>query len=514
VLDRFERANDVSDVEVIGLSPDLGSSPAAGVDLAAALEGVDGVERAGVAAGFPLGITEDDYFMVYSSLDDSRYADMDRLLLDEGRMPAPDEPDEIAVNATAAAALDLELGDVVSGPTLTPEAVAASFTGGALAGFVGPSLELRVVGIITRGQDLPDRSTSASTEAIGSPAFAATYGDSVGSYVSQVGLVTDGTSEAFLRNVTDAARTEVGDFEIGVETTASTWGDATRDTNRTLALAVGAFTGLAALAGTLVVLQALSPEVQLASTHDPVARGLGMTRRARMAVATGPALLAITIGIVAGLAAAVLASGLFPIGRARKGEVDPGLHLDVVTMGTVTVLLALVLAAWTARASWRATSVSGQARLPRPSRLAGRAARLGAPPSAVVGVRMAFERNTGRATVPVRSAVLGSVVAVGAVMAVLVLAQSANAVADDPARFGWVWSTVPDNLSEDPEAAAYQAAELDDVAGIGLLGFSTVESRGVPLPAAALEALGGTLAVAVVDGRLPATGSEIALAHR
>lgn len=512
VLDRFDDRAASSDVEVAGLSPDLARDPAAGVELAEVLAGVDGVEAAGVAPGFPLGVDSDDYFMVYSSPDGSLYDDLERPVVIEGRLPAPDAPDEIAVNRTAVDALGLEVGDVVAGPTLTPEGAAAAFTGDAFEGFVGPTLELRVVGIVTRGADLSGRAAATGTEAVASPAFAAAHGDEVGSYVTDVQLQTADTSPALLRRLTDAAQRHVGEFEIRVETTDGAWRDAAADTYGTLAMVVAAFAALAGLAGMLVALQALSREVFVAGRHELVARGLGMTRRARVAAASLPALLAVALGVAVGLVVAVSVSGLFPVGRAREAEVDPGLRVDVGMLAAAAGLVIVVALAWTVRNAWRGSGLAARTPRRRPSAVASRLARLGARPPAMVGARMAFERGSGRSSLPVRSAIVGAVVAVAAVTAVLVVMRSADDIAADPTRYGWAWSTVPDSLAEDPEAAAAAAAELDDVAGIGPLYFSTVEVDGEPLPAAALEVFEGTMALATIDGRLPTTDSEVALA--
>lgn len=512
VLERFDERTVVSDVEVLGLSPALAGDPAEGVELAEALSAVEGVDGAAVASGFPLGVSEEEYFMVYSSLDGSMYTAMDRPLVDEGRLPAPDAPDEIAINRGSAEDLGLEVGDVVTGPTLTPEGLQAVFTTGEFEGFVGLPLELRVVGLITRGRDLPDRASSFGTHAIASPAFAATYGDEVGSYVTEVHLRSADPSPALLRQLTDAAQQQVGEFEIDVTTVGETWRDSASDTYHTLALIITAFTALAAAAGLLVLLQALSREVSMAGRHDPVARGLGMTRRARVGVAAVPALMAVGVGLVVGLLLGLSASGLFPVGRALDAEVDPGISLDSLAVLATVVIVLAVAGAWTLRAAWRTTGVGAESARLRPSPVVKRLARLGARPPAIVGVRMAFERGTGANRPPVRTAVVGAVVAVAAVTAVLVVARSADAVAADPARYGWAWSTVPDSLSDDPEAAAGAAGALDGVAGVGPLSFSTVEVGGAPLPAAALETTSGSMALTVAQGRLPATDSEIALA--
>ena len=69
----------------------------------------------------------------------------------------------------------------------------------------------------------------------------------------------------------------------------------------------------------------------------------------------------------------------------------------------------------------------------------------GFPPTAVSGVRLAFEPGRDRTAVPVRSAIVGMAVALAAVMAALVFGSSLAHVIDDPAVAGWTWDVAVGN---------------------------------------------------------------------
>lgn len=508
VVDRFVEATNTSQLEVLALSPALAADPAAGVELADALAEVPGVEYAGVAAGFALDI-DGDYFMVYSSLDDSSFTNFDRPLLRSGRLPAG--PDEIAVNRFAAETLGLGPGDRVSGPTLRTEDMDEVFTGVGFPGFVGDVLDLEVVGVVERGIDLSGRSGSSGPSALASPAFAQTYGDSVGSYVTEVRLRTEDTSAAQVGRVTAAAAEIVGEFEVGVETTEESWSGAARDASRAMGLAVGAFASISALAGLFVVLQAVGREVSVSARSNQTLRSIGMTRRGRVLAAVTPVFVAATIGVALGILGAVGVSGLFPIGDSRFAEVSPGLRFDPWLLVAGLAVLA-VAGGWAARTAWVVTrpalSVPPEVR----RRLVDRITGLGVSPPVAIGVRMAVVPGTGTRSLPVRSALVGAAVAVIAVTSVLVTTRTADAVASDPARFGWVWSTLPDDLSDDTEATAQRAAEVEGVESIAGLAFATVSIGGDSVPAASLEPVHGWMAFEQVRGRQPVGPSEVALA--
>ena len=510
VLDRFVDETRTGDVVVAALAPDVARDPAAGEALSSALAGVEGVDEVGVQAGFPVEVGVDDYFMVWSSVDDTALRAIDRPLVLDGRLPAGDDPDEIAVNEQAAEVLGLRAGDTVEGPTLTPEGAAAAFTGESFEGFVGEPLELEVVGVVRQGPDLSGRSTISGIAAVASPAFARVHGETAGSYLTQVHVRTDDPTPALLRRLTATARDEVGPFELRVETVDTLWRRDASETFRTLAGLVAVFTLTLGAAAVIVVAQALNRDRFVAGRHDSVLSGIGMTRRERAMVAAAPGLLALAAGGLFGLGVGMVASAAFPLGRAADAEVAPGVRPDPAVAVAVAVVVVGGLALWLLLAAWRSTR-AGAERPARPSVVAERLARAGARPPVAVGVRMAFERGSGRVSLPVRSVVVGTAVAVAAATAVLVVARTADAVAAEPDRYGWVWSTVPDNLSDDPEAAAEQAAGLDGVDSVAGLFFSTVLVDDEQRPAAALEVLAGDLAFGIVEGRLPATETEAAL---
>jgi hypothetical protein len=73
------------------------------------------------------------------------------------------------------------------------------------------------------------------------------------------------------------------------------------------------------------------------------------------------------------------------------------------------------------------------------SAVARAAATAGLPAVAVVGTRNAFEPGSGVRAVPVRSALLGSIAAVTAVVAAVVFSASLGGLTSHPARYGWDW---------------------------------------------------------------------------
>ena len=69
-------------------------------------------------------------------------------------------------------------------------------------------------------------------------------------------------------------------------------------------------------------------------------------------------------------------------------------------------------------------------------------ARAGLSAPGVVGVRMALEPGEGRSAVPVRSALLGSVLAVALIVTTLTFGNSLQTLVSRPALYGWNWTYI------------------------------------------------------------------------
>jgi ABC-type lipoprotein release transport system permease subunit len=203
------------------------------------------------------------------------------------------------------------------------------------------------------------------------------------------------------------------------------------------------FGWLVAIAGVLVLGQALVRRALLGSVEDPILRALGMSRRQ---IALASLASAAIIGIGGAVLAMVVALALSPFtetGLARFIDPDHGVRIDVTVLvvGCVSLLaMALLL---TGLPAWRLAGarggVMGAAELhgsERPSRLASLVARLGAPASVSAGSRLALEPGHGRTATPVRSGMMGVALTVAAMVASFGFAASMRHFVETPALWG------------------------------------------------------------------------------
>ena len=95
-----------------------------------------------------------------------------------------------------------------------------------------------------------------------------------------------------------------------------------------------------------------------------VLRALGVRPSELLAVAVVPAVAAVALGSLVAVMTAVALSPLFPIGLARKAEVDTGVHADVLVLalGSVMVIAALLVISFISASAGASTAA---ARRPR-----------------------------------------------------------------------------------------------------------------------------------------------------
>ena len=331
---------------------------------------------------------------------------------------------------------------------------------------------------------------------------------------------------AFTRQATAlAARYRVGDTQIAH--LATTYAAAQRGI-RPEAAALAIFAGLASLIALAIIGQLLSRQLALDSAEFPVLRALGMSP-SRLAVLSLARVAMVTItGAAVAVGLAIAASPLMPIGPARSAEPSPGVEVNLAILGAGFVLIAaaplLVTVPAALRAANRARGAFGLAEPTapvRPSRLSPVLGLAGSVPGSL-GVRMAFEPGHGRTAVPVRSALVGTTVAVAAVAAAMVFGASFLALVGTPHLYGQNWpqelnlqaGAVPAAIGEKVLA---QVKDLTGYAG-GDYGQVSVaapgSTGGTVVPAIGLDALHGSRFLTLLAGRAPAGPDEIALGPR
>jgi hypothetical protein len=409
---------------------------------------------------------QDDAVGPIGSVNDM-YFDQDRVTVSEGRMADPRSDDEFVATAEAAHLLGWHLGEVIPMGAFTLQQATSPDPARSKPYF---RVSAKLVGIIVfPSQVVSDDVDRSPTYVLFTPALTARASQSA--LYPYYGLVLDhGDADVGAVEQEIIHLLPSGD-SYNFHVTSVVEGQVERSTKpESIALAVfGAIAGLAAL---LIAGQAIGRRLGADGEDLGVLRALGASPAMTMADGLFGVLGAVVLGSVVALLVAVALSPLAPIGPARPLDPTPGLAFDWTVLGTGLLVLMVGLGALSVALAYRAAPQRADRRRKLSSSplssVARAAAACGLPSPAVTGVRFALERGQGRTSVPVRSALLGSVLAVVVVAATLTFGSGLRTLVTHPALYGWNWSyaieevgggTVPPKaetlLDHDPDVASW-----------------------------------------------------------
>jgi putative ABC transport system permease protein len=457
-------------------------------------------------AGLSFGVPTDDRW--------TRTIDIPRVI--HGRMPDPARSDEIVLNESLAEKYKVRVSDTFTFRAYSLEQLYTVVFGGKNEPPSGPVYVGKVVGIVRHPLDLATAIGGGFENAFASKAFYEKYAETAANFGINLTVRVRGGARGvaeFIRTIESMAEKAGPDVELFAQSYAPQYAPAS-DAARVQAVAIALFSGLMALAMVLVLGQSLSRSIHGGARDYPALRALGMSRRELFVTGLAPAAVAIASGMAIAALGAALASTVFPVGFARRAEPHPGFALDATAIAAGAGVLVLLLMARCALAAWRAASLREEgATETRPSALGAAVSKAGLPTSVAIGARMALAPSGGRASVSVRAATLGAVVALAAMTAGLGIATSIHSLVETPRYYGANWdvalnagddpSSVPGltkRLSEDPTIGNFSSGLLADV----FLNGRRTQSYGV-------ESVRGNVFFSIIEGRRPRGSSEIAL---
>ena len=252
-------------------------------------------------------------------------------------------------------------------------------------------------------------------------------------------------------------------------------------------IALGVFGGIAGLAALLIAGQVIGRRIRLNTDELDVLRALGADPK--MTIGDG------LIGTLGAVLLGTLLAGLVAVGLSPLGPLGPigplvplALRVDWTVVGLGMAVLAVALGTLAVVVAFRAAPHRVVTRLEREraSSVARAATSAGLPPAAVTGIRFALEPGAGRNAVPVRSAILGAVLAVVVVIATITFGSSMNTLVSHPALYGWNWSDEINGgggLGDIPAHSVARLLDADPLVG-GWTGvyFSTLQIDGMNVP--------------------------------
>ena len=413
------------------------------------------------------------------------YFDKDRVVVTQGRPANPKKADEFVLDSATAHLYGFHLGETVKIGWIS-NAFGASQ--GASPNVKVPrhhQMRMKLVGIgATNVDSLFQDQDNANSDQI--ELFTPAFTDKILACCSndmESGIALDDGTR-YLSAVESEIR---GILPKGLPFTYVQAPDVEARAERTLkpeSIALGVFGAIAGLAVLLIAGQVIGRRIRLDADDLNVLRALGASPAMTLSDGLVGTLVSIFLG---SLLAGLVAIGLSPL--APLGPVRPllavGLHVDWTVVGFGVALLLVSLTTLAVVVAYRAAPHRVALRLhgERGSNVARAATASGLPPTAVTGIRFALEPGVGRSTVPVRSAILGAILALTVVVTTVTFGSSLNTLVSRPALYGWNWSYDIDGgggLGDIPGARVAALLDADHyVAGWTGVYYSTLEIDGL-----------------------------------
>ncbi|MGZ4145975.1 MAG: FtsX-like permease family protein, partial [Actinomycetota bacterium] len=273
------------------------------------------------------------------------------------------------------------------------------------------------------------------------------------------------------------------------------------------------FAGLAALTILSIFAQLLARQAWLEANDHEALRALGMSRSQLFLLSMIRVACVGATATVIALVVAVAASPLFPIGLFRQIEISRGMRADavVLALGAVgTLVLILLAGVWPA---WRANTTAAfptEAGGVGTNKVANGLAKAGFAPSAVAGVRMALEPGHGKDSVPVRTTIFGTALALAALTASLIFGASINKLVATPSLSGWNYDLVVGTNSKTAGLALMENLKASGTIGsFNSGGIGNALIGGIPADVFMMDPQ--SFGPSIIAGRRPEAADEIAL---
>jgi hypothetical protein len=412
------------------------------------------------------------------------YFERDRVSVAQGRLANPRRADEMDATAEAAKVLQWHVGETISFGAFTPAEV-QSGTFSPSASNAKSVFSVKLVGIIVFPAAVAhDQVDRFPTNVLLTPALTARLVTSATLPLYGLRLKNGDRGVATVEHeiIQMLPKSTVYAFHV----TSVVTGEVQRAVEPE-SLALGAFGAIAALAALLIVGLIISRQLGSEGEDGEVLRALGANSAALTLEATLGLLGSLMVGSVFAVAVAVGLSPLTLVDPVRQIYPNPGFDLDwtVIAIGLVVMMIGLgVLTVALAHLCASATVSSRDESVARQSGVVDAAARAGLGIAPLVGLRFSLQRGRGTTTVPVRSLLVGAVLAVVVVVAAVTFSSGLKTLNSHPELYGWNWNLAIDTGAGGsvPPIAQRMLNHDSDVAAWTGFNFGDVEIDGQTVP--------------------------------
>lgn len=245
----------------------------------------------------------------------------------------------------------------------------------------------------------------------------------------------------------------------------------------------------AAIATLLIAGQVVGRQLRFGGVERTTLRALGAGPAMTLSDGLLGILAAVVMGSLLAVCVAFALSPLGPIGPVRPVYPAPGLAFDWTVLGLGALVLVAVLGAAAGLLAFQQTphrTAQSDEDLRWDQGLDRAGAAVGLPVSGIIGARFALEPGRRRDSAPVRSAIVGTALAVIIVTGTVTFGASLNKLVSHPALYGWNWNYELETPKGGGYVSGKQASQLldhdPDVAGWNGVYFDSLRVDGRTIP--------------------------------
>jgi hypothetical protein len=412
------------------------------------------------------------------------YFSEDRVAIVSGRLADPKRANEFMADALAARALGWHVGESIRMYFYT-DALADNSSFGVKKVTPTVTLTMHLVGTVVPNDDvLLDQVDRKPELLIFTPALSKQIVNN-GLHYNLYALQLDHG----VRNISAVQREIIAALPPGTTYSFHVNSTIAAEVNRSLepeSISLGVFGLIAGLAALIIAGGLIARGLQRDSDDLNILRALGGSPSMSVTVSALGPLAAIVVGAGLAIVVAIGLSPLSPIGPVRAVYPDGGFAFDWPVLGYgfvfLLILLSVIMFGLILRRTRRVATRTRRLSAPLGSRAGRLASDVGLPVTAVVGIRFALEPPGDRDAAPVRSALVGAMLAVTIVVTTLTFGSSLSTLVSHPSLYGWNWNyALTSNTGVPPQAARllkhdpYVAAYSGD-------NFANAQINGVTVP--------------------------------
>jgi len=392
------------------------------------------------------------------------FSSVDRVTLVNGRLANPRSMNEAVMNLQAAKEMGLHVGSIIQIPFYTDAQTKN------VSSYSNLPKPFRLVNVKMVGEIIPlggvvesDIDTLGSAEVIFSPTLARSLALKCATGTETMLQLSGGDHNA-RRVLQEVTLLDPNAAQFGEEVISS-FIPAIQQAIEPEAIALAVFGGIAGLATLLIAALMIGRILRIESGETVILRALGANRSMMLGDQLVGVFGAVLVGSLMAVAVAVTLSPLAPLGPVRPVYPNGGVAFDGTALGLGFLILLLGLGAlcvlFARREVRRINSRSVSRTRTREPSVVRSLANSGLSISTVIGVRFALEPGRGRNAAPVRSAIVGSVLAVFILTTTVTFGASLNGLVSHPSLYGWNWNyAMLSSFAGAEDFPAHQTAEF------------------------------------------------------